>query len=407
MMSRYLLFIIFLGIVTSSCAPTLNVRKISLDKAKGYYTYKTQGTRKALRFDSKELVTSSNIDSFLTILSQRSMIYNYPQLIENDNIISADDRILVTLYSSACNRIESNDPSNALYFLNELSKNYNDIKYFSDVLFLEGVCWELLENKDSARIAYTNFLTFSDKKYSSRYRGYTNYSGVDSCFLEEKRYATAFLQNNTTRQPVECFTPITPKYYYQSFSEGYVINSDEFDKDNKFIHGVSVYTNSWEKMKIGYGITRLISENRLAYGNILYSSTSISGTFAYSQSLIKTVDDRFGCKISGFLTYENLYNQKVFNFYPGSTISFGYHINTRLYLGCSVYYIADLLEVNKNLKFTSSQGYSVALYYQLIKGISLKTGIDNNWPVIGLSITGSSLDFSFENSSFGLFQSVY
>jgi len=121
--------------------------------------------------------------------------------------------------------------------------------------------------------------------------------------------------------------------------------------------------------------------------------------------LFKSTDNRFGFKIAPTCDYAYVSQinavQTINDWYinPGVTPSAGFKITHRLFLGASYSYC---LFNQNNMKTFTKYGHNVfawteldvSFYYQLIKGISVKLGTSNQFPIVGLNLMGIFIGYS-------------
>lgn len=241
------------------------VSKLQYDEANGYYRYPVNGWMTPVRNDTGALITKANVKDFLLMLNARNFNYNKEKIEEQDIFISATDDELVNLYSGIINSIEQENREAAKFFIAEFEKKFTDPEKFTDIDYLKGKYWEIAQNSDSAKYYFTRFLDYSGSKYSKLFRGYAIDNEVDNCFTSERNYATSYCKGEIIYPPVCCIEIIKPKFYYQSFSQGYVVNREDFGSNTTYLPGFNFGYNKLEGNYFGIGMSKIFTENWLVH----------------------------------------------------------------------------------------------------------------------------------------------
>jgi len=410
--------ILFLILVLSclmliSCNSKLKISKIKYDESNGFYNYLFKGEVLPLRNKNGELINKSNYGSFLDSINKSNNVYDIKALRENDLFISQADEDLVNLYSGLIHSLSLKEFSAARFFSSEILGAYPDAGKYTDVNFLEGQMWELFQNSDSARFYYSRFLKFSAGRYSRRFRGYFYNDSIERCFTNERNYALNYLDGKSRDTILQCLIKIEPRYYYESFSPGYLENKEDFKKNQRFIPVLNYNLPPFEKAFLGLGLFTLLNENYAFYAEANRYKGITDGQLALPVEVYKTENNRFGINASPVFYYQIAdnaedYPDRIF-FNYGASISTSYHLNHNFYLGISyLYYYYNKAHPKSSNFFTYNENQiDISMYYQIIKGMSLKTGIINDHPVIGLTFVGNIIWYDFKSASFGLTFNVY
>jgi hypothetical protein len=378
------------------------------------YRYPVNGWRPALRNENGELINKSNRDSFILELISKNMYYPKSELEEKDEIISSRDAELVDLYSGIANSLKTQNVAGTNFFMNEFAQKFADAEKHTDFDFLKAQYWEMVAHKDSAKYYYNRFLKFSESKFSRRFRGYALSDTSSACFMEERNYAAKFIDNQPAQSTSNCYNILKPKYYYQSFSPGFVINREDYGPKTRYFPGIN-FGYDTKSTFYGIGISRIWSENFL-----LHVATSISDfqndvLISAPYQLYKSTNCRLGIKLSPIVYYRHV-NKGETNMplkadyvNGGFGLSTSYHINAKLYMGISYQYFYynqyNHLILNSTVNDAAQEVYQenildVSIYYQLIKGISLKIGTMNQYPSLGLNIDDTFIGYNFKDKAF-------
>jgi hypothetical protein len=243
------------------------------------------------------------------------------------------------------------------------------------------------------------------------------------CFADERKYALDYLKENKTEYPKSCLKVIEPNYYFESFSPGFLANQDDFFKKTKFFPVVNFNLPTSKTIYLGVGLVSLLDDKYAFYAEINRHKRFTDGQLAFPVIPYKTKNNRFSTNVSPVFYYryfdevDESSKQLFLNF--GISISFGYHFSHSFYTGISyLYYLYNESHPNKfYLKpykeisdyedpyYTNQLDCSV--YYQLVKGMSMKVGFLNRNPVIGITYVGNVIWYDLKRKSVGLLFNVY
>ncbi len=226
--NNYKIFIIVILFPFIASCSKIYVSKLQYDDANGFYRYPINGWMVPVRNDTGALISKSNLKNFLFFLDARNYWYNKDSIVEPDIFIRSSDDELVNLYNGIVSALSQENKDGAKFFISEFEKNCFEPEKYTDIDYWKGRYYELLEKNDSARYFYTRFLNFSGSKYSRLFRGYAINKEADECFTNERNYAAEVCKGAVNYPPVGCTELFKPKLYYQSFSQGYVVNREDF-----------------------------------------------------------------------------------------------------------------------------------------------------------------------------------
>jgi hypothetical protein len=403
---HFKILFVLLILAMVSCSHKMNIAKLRLDKQNNFYTYKFRGSNFAVRNPNNTLVTPNNLKNFLITLDSCEYKYIIDQVLENDYYISSNDATLVNLYSGIVTSLNIKNPDAAFYFLNEFKKNMPEFYKYTDIDFLEGRAWELKHNNDSAKFYYNLFLQYSSSKYSSLFRGYTYNDSVKAEFTRERQFAASFQDNKANFSEIK-LEPIFPKYYYQSFNPGYVVNREDIGFNNLVLPGFSLMGSTTEITYWGLNATVIFNEKNVLYLAVSSSDFQRDYLISAPYQLFKTKNNRFGIKITPML-YMNTFRKTDINELTGSFInagagiSVGYQLTHNFSAGISYlgffynqYYKHKVENTNNEIYLNNE--FEMSIFYQLMKSINAKIGISNGNLVAGLVFTGSFLGYDSQN----------
>jgi hypothetical protein len=411
--SILLLVLILSCLMFISCSSKLKISKIQYDESNGFYNYLFKGEVLPLRNKNGELINKSNFAGFLDSINKSNNVYDIKSLREIDLFISQADEDLVNLYTGLIHSLSLKELSAARFFSNEILRAYPDAGKFTDVNFLEGQMWELFENSDSARFYYFKFLEFSSSKYSKRFRGYIYNDSAEHCFTKERKYALKFLEGQINEPVQSCLINLESRYYFESFSPGFLLNREDFSRHDRFIPVVNFNIPPLKTVYLGIGLITLFDDKYALYGEVNRFKDFTNGQIAFPIEVYKAESNRFGINASPVFYYqvadnvEDNSNQLFVNI--GGSISTSYRFNRKLYIGISyLYYVYNNKHKKRAIYFTHNENqFDLSMYYQIIKGMSLKVGMVNDHPVIGLTYVGNLFWYDFKSTSVGLTFNVY
>ena len=411
------LLALIISLLLISCNQRINIGKIKYDNTNDFYSYRINGFDNPLRNQNDELITRNNLDSFLLKINEDDLRYDINQITENANFIKREDAELVNLYAGITCSIRLKSFSGANFFINELKRKYPDAYKYTDLLFLEGLKWQILSNHDSAKLCFTNFLKLSGSKYSQRFRGYYFSDSAALQFTEERNYAKSFLHSEKLDPENFYKNDIFPKYYYESFSQGFVLNKEDFG-NQKIIPGIALAIGNHGSYLYGIGAKWLVNQNIAASGQFSITDYYFGALADIPIQLYKSPNNSLGIKFTPLIYYQ--FVKKTRNFEnvnrgylnPGAGLSISYHFTQRLYLGTSyLYYFYNQFDKadikGETIEVNQINEYDISLYYQLIKGVSFKAGMVNKLPVIGFTLTGNNFVYKFRTKTFELRPKIY
>jgi hypothetical protein len=406
------ILICILSISVFSCTNKLKLSKIAFDSNKDYYYYNHKTENFPLRFENNKLVTQSSIDSFLFILKTNKMKYNLNKTSENSAIISEMDNDLINIYSAINSTLLMNNSDAALFFASELLVKYPDAYKFTDIAFFQAQAWLLKNNSDSADYYYNKFLDYSESKYSKRFHGYYNNDSIEVCFNNERQYAKKYLQRNSTIDSLICYKTLEKRYYYESNSQGFVWNKEDYGYKQKLFPWFGLSYSRKYSAQASIGVEYLIKNNIALNFKTSASKYNADLYISLPIQLYKSHNNRIGFKILPILFYNYFYNpigndKKNSFIVPCISLSAGYRFTQSLYIGVS--YLKSFSQNNEsnNINYSLSDEFDTSLYYQLLKGFSFKAGLVNGHPLVGFTLTGIFMGYNQSIKSWGINSSNY
>jgi hypothetical protein len=415
MKTRWLAYLLLAAImpVFSACS-TLNPGKIHYNQEKQVYEYPLPPLKPViLRNDSSRLVTNDNYTEFVAQLSRRNFRYPFDQRLEIANSIKESDIKVAGHYAETVDKIRSGDYTGANNAASRLRKVYPPSVKFTDIAFLEGYAHEKKGNIDQANAKYDEFLAYSSQKYSERFRGYRYADKNDELWKQQRRYAAAFPESTTTGIKNGFIQPLHPKYYHLPLQPGYTLSGDGLEEHKRGIVSVSAGKDFDGDIALGAQYYRNLLKGLDINPVFSISKNLFDFNLALPLQIYKANNDRFGLKLSPFASYmyiknydsvypDKILKQSVFNF--GAKASTGYYIVQKLSIGA--YYTWHYYNENNPMTLTAesvnvwwNNEYDVSLYFNLIKGLSLKSGIKSgNW-VAGFYMTGWEVSYDFQDKA--------
>ena len=384
------------------------------DEKAGFYIYERKGAQLAIRRENDELVFRDSLKLFLQELANNDMHYNFELKNENSLIFIPEEKSMLSLYNGMQLFLDEKDLIGGKLLIDEFEKLYPNAFKYTDIDFIKAKFWEQANISDSASYYFNRFLLFSEKKYSGFFRGYSFDVDAWECYLNERQYAQNYIYGQPVDEPENCHKQLKPMFYYQSFSQGFVLNREDFGSKKNNLFGIGLEYNTENNFLVGVSNIWLSNEKYIYRSSIFYSENHMDISLSGSYQLYKSKDNSLGIKISPSLILSQYGKKdtvlsKSPHFNPGLSLSLGYHFNQRWYFGAS--YTAFLFNefTHKSLKedYFLENIYDISLYYQIIKGISFKVGIDTGYPIIGFGFTGSSLGYFFRNKGFGVRMNYY
>jgi hypothetical protein len=400
-------------LILSACS-TLNPGRINYNQEKQVYEYPLPPmTPVALRTDNGKLVTNENYTEFVTQLTRRKYSYPFDQRMEIANLLKDEDIEVAGVYAETVDKIRNGDYNGANDAAKRLRKLYPQSVMFTDIAFLEGYLHEKKGEIDKANEKYDEFLTYSSQKYSERFRGYRYTDKNDELWKLQRKYAAAFPENTTTGITSDFIQPLHPKYYHLPLQPGYTLSGDGLQEHRRGIISVSAGRDFDGDIALGAQYYRNLKKGFDINPVFSISKNLVDFNLALPLQIYKADNDRFGLKLSPFASYmyiknydsvhpDNTLKQSVFNF--GAKASAGYYFVQKLSIGA--YYTWHYYNEKNPLNLTAesvnvwwNNEYDVSLYYNLIKGFSLKSGIKSgNW-VAGFYMTGWEVSYDFQDKA--------
>ncbi len=126
---------------------------------------------------------------------------------------------------------------------------------------------------------------------------------ADRCFTGERKYALNYLKEDKPEINLSCFKNIEPKYYFESFSQGYLTNQDDFNKKKRFIPVLNFNFPFLKTIYLGVGLISLLKDNYAFYAEVNRHKSFTDGRFAFPFRLYKTANNRFGITASPVFYY--------------------------------------------------------------------------------------------------------
>jgi hypothetical protein len=406
-------------ILATSCV-TINVSKIKHDEGRDVYTIKKFGKHIVLRNNNGNVVCSDSFKTFLLQLANNQFIYNYNNSFENDNYISNSDFKLAQAYSQINQLITKGEYYQAIQVIDSLQDNYNSIIKFSDVLFLKGFSYEKLNQADSAKQYYSEFINKSEQKYSARFREYSFADTGHASYIAEKIHARDYFIGIQAHSDNNNFIkPIIPKYYYLGNTDGFTTNSDEWGlKKRKYSFLIGTDYNN--HLAVGAGIFQKVNKQLSVFPFIAVSNSIYEGSVALPIQLYKQKNNFWGIKASPFISYNyfnyvytNNVKQNIYKgFYNGGCkISIAYFINQNISLGSnykySIYNSQNPYNIGNDIEIGVKNQYDISMYYKWSKTMGIKAGVRNSNPEIGLLIGTSLFTYNITNNEFMFVLNVY
>ncbi len=412
---RWLTSLLLSAILTvfTACS-TLNPGKINYNPEKEVYEYPLPPlTPVVLRTDSGKLVTNENYNEFVAQMSNRNFRYPFDQRLEIANSLKQSDIEVAAYYAETVDKIRKGDYTGANDAASRLRLIYPPSVKFTDIAFLEGYSLEKKGDIDKANEKYEEFLKYSSQKYSERFRGYRYADMNDELWKQQRVYAAAFPENSITGIENDFIQPLHPKYYHIPLHPGYTLNGDGLGEHRRGIISVSAGRDFDGDISLGAQYYRNLTKGFDINPVFSISKNLVDFNLALPLQIYKAKNDRFGLKLSPFASYmyiknydsvhpDNTLKQSVFNF--GAKASAGYYIVQKLSIGA--YYTWHYYNEKNPMTLTAesvnvwwNNEYDVSLYYNLIKGLSLKSGIKSgNW-VAGFYMTGWEVSYDFQDKA--------
>lgn len=411
-----LLLISFTGCVT------IKPEKIVYDEETQLYAYPVAGDQAVLlRNEKGALVNRSNYNEFLAELAQMNFHYPFQERAETAEVLKEEDRKMAELYAESAENIQNEKYRAAADKLDTLRRIYPESVWYSDVPFLQGFAYEQAGDTVLSAIRYSEFLNYSSKKYSDRFRGYKYADPKGILWREQREYADAALQDKQPEAETIFFESIQPKYYFQSLQPGYALNEEDLAthrSGNLFVTLGIDFSDEFE-----LGLQYYLSLGKVLDINPGYFTSGNISTFslALPLQLYRAPDNSLGIKLSPFARYSNFreitfdgydweMDEQVFN--AGFKISAGYYFVQRFSAGgyyTWYYYNKNRPYVAKSqpLNLWWYNEYDVSFYYNILKGFSLKAGVKSDDIVAGIYWNGMEVSYNITSPGFILRSDLY
>ncbi len=406
------LVFLLLGSLISGCS-RISIEHITYNKEAQLYEYPVaRNTQIRLRNENGELIDNSNYDDFIVELMDNNRHYPFEERLEKAESLKESDFKISTLYSESAKKINNGEYTESASKMDTLRKLYPKSVLYSDAAFIEGFAREMAGDTILAKIRFNEFLRYSSKKYSERFRGYKYGDKNDSIWLQQRNYARNFLNE----EPVSSisFQPITPKYYFNSLQPGFGLNDETLAENRHGLVYIGLATNFSSDIALGFQIYR--SLNKYLDINPAYFTSGYMkmASIALPVQLYLSESNNLGIKWSPFIHYSDIdkinfngfdweTDENLFNF--GFKLSGGYYFMQRLSFGA--YYTWYYHNKNNpyNLKSQPlniwwNNQYDVSLYLNISKGFSLKAGIKSGDLVAGIYWNGWEISYSILHPAF-------
>ena len=254
--------------------------------------------------------------------------------------------------------------------------------------FWDGYAREKAGDSLQAEIKYREYLRYSSKKYSERFRGYKYADTNDSLWLQQRNYARDFLNEEPAKNPIS-FQPITPKYYFNSLQPGYGLNDETLAENRQGLIFIGLATNLSSDLALSMQFYKSLNKYFDINPGYFTSGNMKVASLAIPVQLYLSENNNLGLKFSPFIHYSNITkldidgiewetDENIFNF--GFKISGGYYFMQRLSLGAYYTWYYHNKNYPYNLKTQPlnvwwNNQYDVSLYLNISKGFSFKAGV--------------------------------
>ena len=366
----------------SSCNNKINVNKLIYNEKAGFYTYKNY----PVRFSDSRLIHRYEIDSFLLVLSSKNFKYPIYNFIEDDKYITREDHYLTQKYCELNQLLTEKKYFESLATIYHLYAVYPQLYKYSDIDYLMAYAFMGLNKTDSVRYHLRRFILYGGQKYSFKFRQNNNDTCINNIFYNERKSAYQALNDSNTL----FFIPVCPekKFFYESLSYGYLINPSNVYKKT------SLSINVKDNFSVfGLSAVYQLNQNNNVIGIASIGKNNRHFTIGVAHQLYKSTTNRLGLKYGVGIHFNQGY-QNYFN--PFMSISLGFHINHRFYLGARYIYSFK----DKVISEIEPQGWDLNLCMQLLKALSLTTGLNNGKPVVGITSNGIFVGYNWYYKSF-------
>jgi hypothetical protein len=418
----FLIAALLLLLIFTQCA-TFRTENMAYNQNKLLFDYQIYPDyREVLRNDSLQLVDSANVYQFYDELEAKKNHYTWERLVEESTILTVKDFKLAKNYAQINEAIQKNDYQTASAKADRLLQRYPDALKYTDVRFLKGFSEEHLGNDSLAIDNYAQFMKWSGKRYSQRFRGYRYFNLQDTLYPMERHYASNKLNGFDDSLSSALFEPLIPQYFFESFQPGYGLNPDQLGyKESKdaffYILGFD-FTNH---LSVGINYYRQLTE-RLDFLAEVQSSYSVKSlSVALPITLYQSDSKRLGVKFTPFVNAiwmdslvvgQQKFSVSRWMLNAGGKLSAGYYLMPNLALGAYYRYnivnkLNPLNLYNQGISVWLNNEYDLSLYYNIYSGLSLKTGIKNNGFVAGFFLSGWEMTYNFTKNEFILSTCLY
>ncbi|SHE35435.1 hypothetical protein SAMN05444274_101140 [Mariniphaga anaerophila] len=407
---RYKCFVIVAAtILLSSCA-SFNPGLIHYNQDKSLYEYGGSPENAVpLRNKNNELISESNYEAFLKELENNDNKYQGTKTYEKTNSIQFSDHKIASLYAESVAEMNNGQFEEIPAKIDSLMALYPDALYFSDAAFLSGFAFQHLGKTNEANEKYREFINFSSGKYTERFRGHRDSEPNDSTWMAERDYARSFIDGKQEEAAVDFFHPFIPKYYYNSLHPGYGINPEDYAKNTEhllmFVLGLDLSDN----LSAGIQYYRQLNKYLDINPSYMTSGGIREIALAVPIKLYQSENNNLGIKVSPFMRYSGIrkltidgvqteFDENIFNF--GIKASAGYYFAPKLSVGASYIYHrynenSTFLFSTRDIKLWFFNEYDISLYYDLLKGFSLKSGVKTGDFVAGIYWSGWEISYNF------------
>ncbi len=370
--------------VLTSC---FNTKYLSYHEECNLYEYKNE----PLRLPDKRLVTSSNIDTFLINGKINYLIFLNTK--EKNYFIKPQDHVLVNSYNQIITSLNEKKYEESSHLCQNILNQYPSLFYFSDVNFLKGYAWAQMGKKDSAQKYLQFFLQYSEKKYPDNFWGHNDIIARQN-YCMERVLAYQFLQTDSIF--ITNFQNIFPKYYFQSFSPGYVYNPQDYRFGRKFYYFFSLYENWHNNHLYGINVSYLFHKKVAITASLRMNKNMQLYNVFLPWEILGAKNNRWGIKLTPVVNFLKISEN---NYFATSTgISASYHFNIRYYISGGILPPA-LVQINKSPYFNTQIWY-VLIGAHLWKNISLASMYKNKDIITGVLINNLIIGHQWQKNQF-------
>lgn len=424
-MIKYLLYAA--AILSFVSCKTLKEDHLYYDEKTELIKYQLDTTQKYdyifVRNKEDKLVDSSNVAQFRAQYAENKDKFVSDKQHEDYLYNRFSDFKLSKLYAEANTLLLANEYASALTVLDSVKKIYPDISYYSDFYFLQAYAYEKMDSTDKAASVYTQFLEYADGKLSMRFRDQRIERLNDSIFVNQRKYAKSFLNNELdSASASSLIKSITPKYTYNSFTPGYTIDIAHYSKDSLAIVLIPLGTRDFDNNKM-LGAASYFKYKR--YDAVFYFASSIYQShtlgLALPLQLYKAPSNRFGIKLSPFISSYSMdsisfhgqkeyIDEQITN--TGAKLSLGFQLLPGLSIG--TYYTYNYYNSNRRYRFSEvpvdvwyENTFDISLYYSPWENFSFRTGIENGDLISSLYVTYVEIGYNFTTPGLVLRMNMY